>query len=99
MPFRVNNQSLRSQQSLKCDGVLVFKYLQAESSYLHFFIGKRYGNAIKRNLLKRRIRHLFKLFSQQLSPSMLCLSVFPIKKNISYEELRACFALLTKKMV
>ena len=99
MPFKVNNQSLHSQHSLKCDDVLVFKYQQAESSYLHFFIGKRYGNAIKRNLLKRRIRHLFKFFSQQLSPSVFCLSVFPIKKNISYEELRACFALLTKKMI
>ena len=98
MPSRVHSQSVQSKHSLSCDSVLVFKYVHADTPYLHFFIGKQYGGAIKRNLLKRRIRYLYRLLVKKLGSSVFGLSVFPIKKNISYNELERCFALLESKL-
>ena len=98
MPIGLHNKSLRPKRSLRCDGLLVFKYVYSNSSYLHFLVGRPYGNAIKRNLLKRRSRNLYLNLLKKLDPLFLGLSIYPIKKNISFKELKGCFALLEKKM-
>ena len=99
MPLGLHNKPLKLKHSLRCGDLLVFKYVCAKSSWLHFLVGKQYGNAIKRNLLKRRSRNLYLNLLKKLDPLFLGLSVYPIKKNISFKELSNCFALLEKKLI
>tara|TARA_B100001029_G_scaffold179832_1_gene191432 strand:+ start:2293 stop:2616 length:324 start_codon:yes stop_codon:yes gene_type:complete len=62
-------------------GDLLFRYKKNNSSKLGLTVSKKYGNAIKRNLFKRRARVLFiKYFSNH----NLHLIVQPNKKTVSW---------------
>tara|TARA_B110000116_G_scaffold178316_1_gene154413 strand:+ start:823 stop:1134 length:312 start_codon:yes stop_codon:yes gene_type:complete len=98
MPAGLHNNSKKPKHSLKCDDVLVFKYIDSKESVLHFFVGRKYGNAIKRNLFKRRSRFLYSKLLNKLDGLALGLSIYPLKKNISFTELQASFILLENKL-
>ena len=99
MPQRLQKSLSKTRVSLKCNNCLVFKYVNTAAPYLHFLVGKKYGNAVQRNLFKRRARLLYHSLSKKLSPTVLGISVYPMKNNISYAELKSCFKILEKKVL
>jgi len=94
----LHKKSIKLKHSLRCDNLLVFRYVDSKESFLHFFVGRKYGNAIKRNLFKRRSRFLYSKLFKKLDILSLGISVYPLKKNISFPELKSCFNLLENKL-
>jgi len=60
---------------------------------LGLIVSKKYGNAIKRNLFKRRCRELFKknFINKENNWAII---VCPNKNNINYNELQYAFNML-----
>ena len=50
---------MKTSKSLSC-GDLSFKYVNDSGPSLGFIVSRKYGNAIQRNLFKRRCRSVFK---------------------------------------
>tara|TARA_Y100000590_G_C15418080_1_gene900278 strand:- start:239 stop:538 length:300 start_codon:yes stop_codon:yes gene_type:complete len=99
MPQGLQKAPSKIRVSLKCNDCLVFKYVNTPAPYLHFFVGKKYGNAVQRNLFKRRTRLLYHSLNKKLSPTVLGISVYPMKNNVSYAELKSCFKILEKRVL
>ena len=71
-------------------GDLSFKYAQHSRNSIGLIVSKRYGNAVSRNLFKRRCRVLFmKNFIQQ--KTSIALIVRPKKQNISFKDMDSAF--------
>ena len=79
---------------LRCNNCVVFNYSKLGHPALYFIVNTKYGNAIKRNLFKRRVRELFK---KNFDDSDIGLIVRPIKSNIQYSELLISFKKLKQK--
>ena len=69
---------------------LTFKYAQTNISKIGFVVSKKYGNAVRRNKLKRRCRALFadNIMNKNLNISVI---IFPNKQNIKYKNLSSDF--------
>ena len=61
---------------------------------LYFVVSTKYGNAVKRNLFKRRVRGLFKTFFHDNNIGLI---VKPLKSNIQYSDLLFCFKKLKQQ--
>ena len=69
---------------------MVFKYSNTrQDQYLYLMVSKKYGGAVQRNQLKRWIRVLYKE-TIRVCPG-LGLMVRPIKSQLTFNEVRACF--------
>jgi len=88
---------MSSSQSFRYNSSILFKCCPG-SSGLRFCITKKYGNAIQRNLLKRRARSLFQKFVETGSPFKgYLLYITPLKQNISFAVLQSAFLSLQKR--
>ena len=69
---------------------LSFKYCDWGVPVLGLIVSKKYGNAVKRNLFKRRCRELFK---KKIINHKICLAIIirPNKNNMNYNELADAF--------
>ena len=71
-------------------GDLSFKYTKSSKPEVGFIVSKRYGNAIGRNLFKRRCRHAFK--SIMVDNSVGCAVVVrPKKPDVSFGAIQESF--------
>ena len=83
-------------QSFRYNSAILFK-CQPGMSGLHFCITKKYGNAVQRNLLKRRIRNLYQELVNPNNPLYNnVLFITPLKQNISFLALQQAFSNLLK---
>jgi len=85
----------RNCKSLKV-GDLLFRVGINNGSKIGFIVSKKYGNAIKRNLFKRRARSLFQKQSKIIS-SNIAIIVQPLKNNVDYLSLDASFKKVFQK--
>ena len=71
-------------------GDLSFKYAQHGRNSIGLIVSKHYGNAVSRNLFKRRCRDLF-MKNFILQKASIALIVRPKKQNISFKDLDSAF--------
>ena len=91
------NQRLRSTYSFSYNNLMAFKYSHTtEDQYLYLMVGKKYGNAVHRNQLKRWIRFVY-YETLQKCPG-LGLMVRPIKPHLEFEDVRLCFQKLMLRL-
>jgi len=84
-----------ASSKLQCNDCILFNYSQQNHSSLYFIVSTKYGNAVKRNLFKRRSRNLFKkIFHDYKNIGLI---IKPLKSNIQYSELLLCFEKLKQK--
>ena len=75
---------------------LLFNYIYDEDPKIGFIVSKKYGNAVNRNLFKRRCRHAFyKLINNGFTYSII---IKPKKTNIKWEIINEAFNNLYKKI-
>tara|TARA_Y100000588_G_C13350749_1_gene542301 strand:- start:115 stop:408 length:294 start_codon:yes stop_codon:yes gene_type:complete len=76
-----------------------FTYWLIDSQYseIGFIVSKKYGNSVKRNLLKRRCRTLFYKFfiNNKIKASLI---VCPKKQNINYISVMNFFNFIYKQL-
>ena len=71
-------------------GDLSFKYTKSPRPEMGLIVSKRYGNAIERNLFKRRCRYAFK--SIMVDNNMGCVVVVrPKKPDLSFRAIQESF--------
>ena len=76
---------------------MAFKYSHTtEDQYLYLMVGKKYGNAIKRNRLKRWIR-ILSHSSLKKNPG-LGLMVRPLGPELTFADVRLCFQKLAVRL-
>ena len=84
------NQRLRSTNSFAYKKLMAFKYAHTtQDQYLYLMVGKKYGNAVQRNQLKRWIRAIYYKMLQKYPE--LGLMVRPIKPRLNFTEVQLCF--------
>ena len=90
------NQIMKIAKPFKVGG-LSFKYHSTQRNAVGFIVSKRYGNAVKRNLFKRRCRNVFTSLwgDSDLQVSVI---VYPVKQNISFREIDNSFRTLYDKI-
>jgi len=75
---------------------LLFRYRFENNSNLGLIVSGKYGNAVKRNLFKRRCRSLFyKFFINE----NVVLVVQPLKSTVSWSALLNGFSNIKKKLI
>ena len=78
-------------------GDLSFKYTRRQPSVVGFIVSKRYGNAVSRNLFKRRCRALFhNLFIKHNAG--IALIIKPNMANLSYSQIEYSLGVLHEKI-
>jgi ribonuclease P protein component len=92
------NQLAGSSQSFYYKNYITFKYNQSQKGPLYFIVSKKYGNAVQRNLFRRRVRSLYRSLVAQKKDSF-GLIVKPLKTNISYKALGLSFDALDKELI
>ena len=77
-------------------GDLFFKYAFQSKPQLGMIVSRKFGNAVQRNLFKRRCRNVFVsgFIRENLNYSVI---VRPNKQDISYAEIQDSFLHLKKK--
>ncbi|MBG98687.1 hypothetical protein CL659_06220 [bacterium] len=90
---------MRPAQSFRYNGSVLFRFC-SNASALHFCVTKKYGNAVERNLFKRRARSLFKEFSKPGDPFYnYTIYMTPLKKNISFSTIHRAFLNLQAQLL
>lgn len=83
---------MKTSKSLSC-GDLSFRYVVGGGPSLGFIVSKKYGNAVQRNLFKRRCRSVFGSVIIN-SGSFLSIIVRPKSSNVSYASICNSFSAL-----
>jgi len=78
-------------------GDLSFRWIDANGPSLGLVVSKKYGNAVQRNLFKRRCRSIFRIVLVN-GGSELSLIVRPKSKNISYVSIINSFSAAYEKL-
>ena len=90
-------QRVRSTSSFAYKNLMAFKYSNTTTDrYLYLMVGTKYGNAVKRNMLKRWIRIAYHQ-SLRECPN-LGLMVRPIKTELAFEDVQLCFQKLMSQI-
>ncbi len=76
---------------------MTLRYVPAGSLKIGISVSKKIGNAVTRNLLKRRIKEIFVGVSDQLKKYNMVVTLRDAVLEISYAEIRDDFAALLKK--
>ncbi len=68
----------------------VYKLQNNEDTHFRFAIsvGKKYGNAVERNLVKRRIRNIVQELKEQLICNRFVIVIKPQAKECSYQQIK-----------
>ena len=70
--------------------LLSFQYsIHKEDQYLYLMVGKKYGNAVSRNKLKRRLRTMYN--DMLKTQPYLGLMAKPIQNNIDFKDINAAY--------
>ena len=77
-------------------GDLLFRYRFENNANLGLIVSKKYGNAVNRNLFKRRCRSLFYKFFIKKD---VVLVVQPLKSTVSWNTLLKGFFSIHKKLI
>ena len=84
------NQRLRSSVSFSYKNLMAFQYSNTiKDKYLYLMVSKKYGNAVKRNQLKRWVRIIYRQALQKYPG--LGLMVRPIKSELTFDDVRLSF--------
>ena len=76
---------------------LLFKYAKDDNPKLGFIVSTKYGNAVERNLFKRRCRHAFyQLIKQNFTYSLI---ITPNNTNITWDTINEAFDILYNKVI
>jgi ribonuclease P protein component len=82
-------------------GTQEFTILKRRSNEEHFHflisIGRKFGNSVKRNLMKRRIRSIIDEVSDQIDLYDFVIIVKPASRGLSYLKIKTEIILLLKK--
>ena len=77
-------------------GDLLFKYKKDVDPKLGFIVSRKYGNAVHRNLFKRRCRAQFQSLIKNNFTNTLIIT--PNKQNITWSEISASFNKLIEQL-
>ena len=77
-------------------GDLLFKYKKDVNPKLGFIVSRKYGNAVYRNLFKRRCRAQFQVLIKGGFSNTLIIT--PKEKNITWAEINTSFYKLTERL-
>jgi ribonuclease P protein component len=88
--------NLKTSKSLKF-GDLLFRYVNSDKPGIGFMVSRKYGNAVRRNLFRRRCRAAFHQYAKQSSLN-ISLVVRPLTSQISYSEIEKAFLQLETKL-
>jgi len=89
---------LKKVKGDSCFAVYQSDDLQGTNVRFAISIGKKYGNAVERNLAKRRIRMIVAEFKDQFIKNKLFVIVIkPSVRALSYPEMKAKLTLLIQK--
>jgi|TARA_B100000809_G_C14951437_1_gene464011 ribonuclease P protein component len=87
---------MKVAKSLSC-GDLSFKYAAGFDSGLGLIVSKKYGNAVQRNLFKRRCRSAFKTIIVKNVPN-IALIIRPKKPNINNKSIYKSFTSIKEEI-
>jgi ribonuclease P protein component len=74
---------------------LICHYHETKVTKAAFFVPKRTGKAVERNLAKRRMRELYRLSRDRIPAGAI---IFRLRENVGWEELRKNFAYALVKL-
>lgn len=74
---------------------LTCHYHQTQDSKAAFFVPKRVGKAVRRNLARRRMRELYRLSRDRIPAGSV---IFRLRKDADWEELRRDFSIAVDKI-
>ena len=77
-------------------GDLLFKYKKDVNPKLGLIVSRKYGNAVYRNLFKRRCRAQFQVLIESGFSNTLIIT--PKKKNITWAEINTSFCKLIEQL-
>ena len=92
----------RIKKSSEIDAIFVNKvskgdkyfaiYTQLCDEDVHFrfalSVGKKYGNAVQRNLIKRRIRHIVQMFKDQIVCMRFVIVIKPQARELTFQQIK-----------
>ena len=78
-------------------GDLLFLYEGSKQSKISFIVSRKYGNAVQRNLFKRRCKFMFSEVKKSKLPSMI-LIVRPLTCDIRFRPIKLAFAQFNEKV-
>ena len=79
---------INSSHTYKSKHNIFFRYKKQPNPFIGFILSKKFGNAVVRNKFKNQARNLYKTFFKDLKVSII---VRPLKKGVSYNELKKSF--------
>ena len=91
-------QLIKSSKSFQSNRCVRFTYGLFNNEYLYLMVNRQYGSAPSRNTFKRRVRFLFHGLKKKHTNLSIGLMVKPLKKNVTYSDLKNSFIELNKKI-
>jgi len=91
-------QLIKSSKSFQSNRCVRFTYGLFNDEYLYLMVNRKYGSAPSRNTFKRRVRFLFQNLKKKHANLSIGLMVKPLKKNVTYSDLKISFIELNKKI-
>ena len=90
---------IKNNKPFKYKGFIVYvENLKQDNYHFGISVSKKLGNAVNRNLLKRRMRQILDEYKKELSQNEDYIIIMKENvKNISFQEMRTSFHNLMKK--